>query len=332
MAKLQLILIKNKIQYDITQLLISAKWDGKKGSAPRTLQITLLDDKNFTQSGINIENGPTCIFKVDGSEVFRGVILKQEDSSSGKKMSCKAYDLGIYLSNNKDTFSFTNKRADQIFKNLCKRCGISTGTVSNTGYVIGELVQSKKKDWDLLLSALSKTYKHTGIRYYIRADKGKLNLLRRSDDVVNLILETGRNVQSYKQSRSYEKVNTRAVCYNDDNKLIAWAKNTSLEKVIGIFQDEVSYDDEKNNAQLRKLCETMVNENSKMEHSVDVTVTGNISLISGRCVNVILKPIGVSRKFYIDSDTHSFSANGDYKTSLKLNRYNEFEWKDDKDE
>lgn len=332
MSKIQLILIKNKVQYDISQLVNQVKWSGKKGSAPRTLQFTLLNDNNLTKSGINIEDGHTCIFKYDGSEVFRGIILRQDENSSGKKATYKAYDLGIYLSNNKDTFSFTNKRADQIFKNICKRYGITVGSVANTKYVIGELIQSKKKAWDCFLSALSKTYKHTGKRYYIRSEKGKLNLLKRSDDVVDIIAETGVNILDYKKTKSYEKIVTRIVCYNDDNSLVTSAKNTSLESKIGIFQDVINYDDEKTTAQLKKLCQTTLSEKSKITHSVSISVLGNVKLISGRCINVIIKPLGISRKFYIDSDTHTFNYDGTYETSLTLNIYNETEWKDDKDD
>lgn len=332
MSKIQLILIKNKVQYDISQLVNQVKWSGKKGSAPRTLQFTLLNDNNLTKSGINIEDGHTCIFKYDGSEVFRGIILRQDENSSGKKAIYKAYDLGIYLSNNKDTFSFTNKRADQIFKNICKRYGITVGSVANTKYVIGELIQSKKKAWDCFLSALSKTYKHTGKRYYIRSEKGKLSLLKRSDDVVDIIAETGVNILDYKKTKSYEKIVTRVVCYNDDNSLVTSAKNTSLESKIGIFQDVINYDDEKTTAQLKKLCQTTLSEKSKITHSVSISVLGNVKLISGRCLNVIIKPLGISRKFYIDSDTHTFNYDGTYETSLTLNIYNETEWKDDKDD
>lgn len=332
MPKIQLILIKNKVQYDISQLVNQVKWSGKKGSAPRTLQFTLMNDDKQSKSGIDIEQGHTCIFKYDGNEVFRGIILRQDENSSGKKGSYKAYDLGIYLSNNKDTFSYTNKRADQIFNNLCKRYGIPVGSVANTGYVISELIQSKKKAWDLLLSSLSKTYKHTGKRYYIRSDKGKLSLIKRSDDVINLIAETGVNILGYKKTKSYEKIVTSVVCYNDDNSLVASAKRNDIESKIGIFQDVVSYDDEKSTAQLKKLCQTTLNEESKVTHSVSITVIGNVGLLSGRCLNVIIKPLGMSRQYYIDSDDHTFKSDGTYQTQLTLNIYNENEWKDDDDE
>lgn len=332
MSKLQLILIKNKVQYDITQLIDSVKWSGKKGSAPRTLAFNLLNDNNQERAGIDIEQGHTCIFKYDGNELFRGIILRQDETSSSKKASYKAYDLGIYLSNNKDTFSYTNKRADQVFQNLCNRYGIPIGEVANTGYTIGELIQSKKKAWDLLLNALAKTFSHTGKRYYIRAEKGKLSLFRRSDDVVNVVAETGTNIISYKRTKSYEKIVTRVVCYNDENSLVASAKRSDIESRVGIFQNVLSYDDEKSTAQLKKLCQSTLDEESKGTHSLSITLIGNTDLISGCCINVIIKPLEISRKYYIDSDTHSFNADGSYTTQLTLNLYDENEWKDDDDE
>lgn len=327
MIDIQLVLIKGKSKYDITELTESVSWSGKKGSAPRTLQFTIINDKNFHEPFIDIEDGWHVIFKTNGSERFRGIILRVDDTSSSKKATYKAYDVGIYLANNKDTFSFKNKTATQIFKSICKRFGLKTDTVVDTKYVIGELISQNKSVWDCLLSALSKTYKHTGVRYYIRAKNGKLSLLRRSDKVIDYIIETGVNVESYSQTKSLEKIVTRVVIYNDKNKLVTSAKDEDIENKIGIFQSVESYDDDKSIAQLKKLCKSTLDKNKKIQHTLTLTVCGNVNFKSGNCVKVMIRPLNISKKFYIDSDTHTFSASKGYLCQLSLNAYNEKEWK-----
>lgn len=329
MANIQLILIKNKKQYDISEFLVEARWSGKKGSAPRTLEFSLVTDNHFNHPKIDIENS-TChiIYKVNGEELFRGIILKQNDNASSKKSSYKAYDNAVYLSNNKDTLCYKNKTASYIFRSICKRYGLSYDKIDNTKYVIKELVQQKKTIWDCILEALSRTYKHTNKKYYVRSKKGKLSLIRRNNHTIKYIIETGVNIQDYSLIKSYEKVVTRVVIYNDKNKLVASAKDRNLERKIGIFQSVENYDDDKNKAQLKKLCESTLNKSKKIEHTLSITVNGNVNFVSGDCVQVIIKPLNIAKKYYIDSDTHTFNAQGSYTTSLSLNAFNENDWGD----
>ena len=56
-------------------------------------------------------------------KLFRGMIMKQSHSNK-KTMSITAYDNGIYLSNNKDTFNYKNITAAEVFKDCCKRFGL----------------------------------------------------------------------------------------------------------------------------------------------------------------------------------------------------------------
>lgn len=107
MAEISLILVKGGKQYDITQLVDTVKWSGKKGGAARSLSVTLLDDAGYghDRSGIKVEDGQQVMFKVDGEEAFRGLIMSQTQNSK-KRLTFKAYDNGIYLANNRDTFSY----------------------------------------------------------------------------------------------------------------------------------------------------------------------------------------------------------------------------------
>ena len=65
------------------------------------------------------------IFSYKGKELFRGIIMSQQQSDS-RKMPITAYYNGIYLSNNKDTFVYENKTVHDIFIDVCKRFGIKS--------------------------------------------------------------------------------------------------------------------------------------------------------------------------------------------------------------
>lgn len=60
-------------------------------------------------------------------------------------MSFTAYDNGIYLSNNKDTFVYEDKTASDIFKDVCNRFGLPIGNVDNCTYRIPELTKARQR-------------------------------------------------------------------------------------------------------------------------------------------------------------------------------------------
>ena len=113
MSDINLILYRDSKTYDISELVESIKWKGRKGSAARSVSISLLDCKG-AQSGIDVTKGHQLIFSYKGEELFRGMIMSQQQSESFK-MPITAYDNGIYLSNNKDTFVYENKTIHDIF-------------------------------------------------------------------------------------------------------------------------------------------------------------------------------------------------------------------------
>lgn len=121
MSDISLILYRDGKTFDISELAESIKWKGRKGSAARSVSISLLDCKGV-QSGIDVTKGHQLIFSYKGKELFRGMIMSQQQSESFK-MPITAYDNGIYLANNKDTFVYENKTVHDIFIDVCKRCG-----------------------------------------------------------------------------------------------------------------------------------------------------------------------------------------------------------------
>lgn len=233
MGDIKLYIYHGKKGWDVSGLVQEITWSGRKGSLARTLEATLLDDdaKGQDRMRLDVENGYTCVFKWKGKEKFRGIIMRQTQSEK-KELKIKAYDECIYLANSKDSFSYKNKTATAIFKNCLKRAGLSLGTAVNTGYKIKSLQKSKSYFSDCLLDALSTTYKK---RYYIRADGGKVSLLRRKEHVTQWVLEVGENISGYTYDKSIEKIKTRFRIYSDKGKVVYEKKNAKMEKKLGRF-------------------------------------------------------------------------------------------------
>ena len=238
MGKITFLVTKGETTYDMSELVESVTWSGRKGSPARTLSVSLIDDDGWkhARSGIDVTKGNHCVFYWEGAELFRGIIMQQRQSTK-KTMTIKAYDVGIYLSNNKDSFCYKQKKASEIFKDCCDRFQIPYKDVADTGYVISELPKAKTTACDVILDALSLTFKATGIRHYVTSADGKLSLIKRKDSILQWVVETGRNLISYDYTCSIEKVKTRIKLLSKEDKVLAEKADTELEKTIGIMQD-----------------------------------------------------------------------------------------------
>ena len=319
MGKIKFLVFKDGATYDMSELVGKVTWGGRKGSAARYVTVTLLDDDGWkhARSGIDVTRGNQCAFYWEGKELFRGILMQQKQSEK-KTMSVKAYDNGIYLANNKDTFNYTNKKASEIFVDICNRFQLPYTTVADTGYVIPELPKPKTTALDAILDALSLTFKATGIRYYVMSSDGKLSLIRRRENLLQWVIETGVNLESYDYSVSIEKIKTRIKLLSKEDTVVAEAANAELEKLIGVFQDIDKPDDNMKQANITDMVKAMLDEQSLPDKSLSISALGLPDVISGIGVFVTIKELGISKSFYIDEDTHTFEGNH-HMMKLKLN-------------
>lgn len=319
MGKIKFLVFKDGATYDMSELVGKVTWGGRKGSAARYVTVTLLDDDGWkhARSGIDVTRGNQCAFYWEGKELFRGILMQQKQSEK-KTMSVKAYDNGIYLANNKDTFNYTNKKASEIFVDICNRFQLPYTTVADTGYVIPELPKPKTTAPDAILDALSLTFKATGIRYYVMSSGGKLSLIRRRENLLQWVIETGVNLESYDYSVSIEKIKTRIKLLSKEDTVVAEAANAELEKLIGVFQDIDKPDDNMEQANITDMVKAMLDEQSLPDKSLSISALGLPDVISGIGVFVTIKELGISKSFYIDEDTHTFEGNH-HMMKLKLN-------------
>lgn len=318
MANMKFVVVKGETGYDMTSLVESVVWSGRRGSAARSLKITLLDDEGYKhdRSGIDCEKGHQCAFYWKGQELFRGIIMNH--SYSRKKLTVIAYDAGIYLSNNKDTFNYSNKTATQIFNDCMARLNMDIGTVANTAYVIPELPKPKTSYFDVICDALSLTYKSTGARFYPLAMGGKISLLARREETLKWVIETGQNLIDFTYSKSIENTRTRIRLLTEEGTVLAEKVNNTLEDAIGTFQEVDTPDDTLNAAQLDDLAASMLEEKGAPVQSFQVKALGIPDVYSGKCVYITVKELGVARTFFLDEDTHTFK--GEYHSmKLKLN-------------
>lgn len=310
MAKIQLLVVKDKKTIDMTNLVQSVRWRGRKGSSARTITVTMIDDDGYrhARSGIDVADGNQCVFLVDGKERFRGILMNQNQGDK-KQLKFKAYDNGIYLANNKDTFVYKNKTADQVFSDVCSRFGIPTGEVAKCSYKIPELTKSKTTGQDAVLDALGLDYKATGTRHFISSDKGKLSLLQRKDQVISFVVDGDANLYGYSYTKSIESIKTRVRMISKEGTTLAEKSNSALEQKIGIFQEIQQPDESLTKAQVKDLVGSVLDTLDDPEETLTLNILGDPDVISGKAILVKIPHLGISRAYYVDSDDHTFEDN-----------------------
>lgn len=310
MAKIQLLVVKDKKTIDMTNLVQSVRWSGRKGSSARTITVAMIDDDGYrhARSGIDVADGNQCVFLVDGKERFRGILMNQNQGDN-KQLKFKAYDNGIYLANNKDTFVYKNKTADQVFSDVCSRFGIPTGEVAKCSYKIPEFTKSKTTGQDAVLDALSLDYKATGTRHFISSDKGKLSLLQRKDQVISFVVDGDANLYGYSYTKSIESIKTRVKMISKEGTTLAEKSNSSLEQKIGIFQEIQQPDESLTKAQVKDLVGSVLDTLDDPEETLTLNILGDPDVISGKAILVKIPHLDISRAYYVDSDDHTFEDN-----------------------
>lgn len=310
MARIQLLVVKDKKAIDMTNLVKSVRWSGRKGSSARTITVAMIDDDGYrhARSGIDVADGNQCVFLVDGKERFRGILMNQNQGDN-KQLKFKAYDNGIYLANNKDTFVYKNKTADQVFSDVCSRFGIPTGEVAKCSYKIPEFTKSKTTGQDAVLDALSLDYKATGTRHFISSDKGKLSLLQRKDQVISFVVDGDANLYGYSYTKSIESIKTRVKMISKEGTTLAEKSNSSLEQKIGIFQEIQQPDESLTKAQVKDLVGSVLDTLDDPEETLTLNILGDPDVISGKAILVKIPHLDISRAYYVDSDDHTFEDN-----------------------
>lgn len=310
--------LNNNKTYDITNMVQSAEIKGSKYKTARSLTLSVLNTNRGLHKSLDFQEGDTILFRWKGSELIQGTIFKIGQDKSEVE-SLLVYDLMIYLLRNNESYVFTNKKASEIAKTVCNDFGIPIGSIVDTGYVIPSLVCDAKNLYDIIMQALEMTRKQTGVNHYLYAEKGKLYIVRRIENIRKWVIENGVNLIDYSYERSIEETFTKVKlsAEQNDNTLIATADNGELQKRFGMLQYFEKVSDTLTQSQLNDRAKELMKQKGVINKSFSLTALGISDIISGTSIYVIEKRLKISKGYFVDEDTHTFKGK-EHTMSLKL--------------
>lgn len=286
----------------------TVEWSGSIKTSCRALEATYLKDKAKFELGQEIE------FIVDGKKVFIGKIFKISQNTEEETNTIKAYDNAVMLNKNNFIENFYNIPPSNIAKNILGKLKIE----------IGELPPDKAKctfpaidrtGYEIILMAYKIQAAKDNKIYSIISENNKISVVEQGTLIPNFSLTSSANIRQARYSESIEEMVNKVVLYETaegESKIIAVKENPEEISKYGVFQ-RVQEQDKNNEAYLQ------VNNILKgIQESSDLTVDGNIYLMSGFSVPIKVKTLSkLNLTFLIETDRHIWTSN-DYITYITL--------------
>lgn len=281
----------------------SVEWAGNIKTSARTLEITYLKDKILFELGEKIE------FLVNESILFVGTIFNISQNTNSETYTLKAYDNAIRLNKNSFIENFFEQTPSEITKNILGQLGIEVGNLplDKTKCTYPAI---DKTGYDIILTAYKLQNAKDNKIYSVISENEKISVVEQGK-LIPTSLTSGKNIRQAKYSQSIEDMVNKVIIYESD-KPVAIKENEEDKQKYGIFQ-RVQERDSNNEIylQINKLLKGV-------EEKSDLTVDGDIYLMSGYSVPVKIKEFSkMNAVFLISSDRHIWNK-ADYITYLSL--------------
>ena len=287
-------------------VLSGITWDTSRFGEPGTLKFDCIQDEK-----LNITEGNAVKLIVDKVNVFFGFIFS---ISGGKtnEIQVTAYDQLRYLKN-KDSYIYTNKRADQVISMIASDFGLQVGSLVNTEYIIPSKVEDNKTLFDVIQTALDDTLRNTNRLYVMYDDFGRITLKNSEDMLLNLLIDedTAQNL-SHSSSINDQTYNQVKLTYDNDEtgkREVYMAKDSTNINNWGILQYYESVDNPQGAAAKADALLKLYNAKTK---SLKVSgAFGDLRVRAGTSV-VVRLDVGESKLtnyMLVEKVTHSFKNN-----------------------
>lgn len=293
-------------------------WTTERKGAAGKLEFKVLKDNI-----INFEEGNPVAFKVDNTNLFYGFVFKKKRDKE-KIITTTAYDQLRYLKN-KDTKTYTNKRADELVQMIANEYQLNTGVLENTGYVIAKKAESNQSLFDIILNALDETIRNRKEMYVLYDDYGKICLKNLERMKVGLVIdeETGENYD-YESSIDSDTYNQVKLTYDNSDtgkREIYIARDSSNIEKWGVLQYFDTIDEKTNGAVKARALLDLYNQKTRsleIKNALgDIRVRGGSLII----VNLDLGDIKLKNFMLVEKAKHTFK-DGEHFMDLTLRGQN----------
>lgn len=314
--------------YNVTNAVSRIVWKGSASEAARSVDFDYMNapyDNTVNLPGISTGDYISLEDSKEG-EIFFGQIFGIEKSSQTGTISFTAYDMMKHLLESTGQYNFKNLTAEAIVAQVCADIQVPIRHLHPTGVNISSMICDKMKMYDIVMAAYTRAHHITGDKYFAMIYKRGLGVYKTEWVVKGFTLSENSNIFASSISESMDEIKNKILIFDDKGKQIGEVKDDESLKKFGVFQEiyskEEGVDPTTGANNLLKI---------KPSQSIKISALGDINCLSCYFVEVKDTATGLSGKYWISSDTHTFE-NGTYKMELELRFDSLMDTKDTKDE
>ena len=314
--------------YDISNACTRIIWKGSASEASRSVDFDYINapyDKTVNLPSVATGDYISLEDSKEG-EIFFGQIFGVEKSSQTGTITFTAYDMMKHLLESTGQYNFKNLTAEAIASQVCADIQVPIRHLHPTGVNIASMICDKMKMYDIVMAAYTKAHKITSDKYFAMIYKRGLGVYKTEWAVKGFILSESTNIYASSISESMGDIKNKVLIFDDKGKQIGEVKDDGSIKKFGIFQEIYSKEEGIDpNTGAKNLLKT------QPAQSIKISAVGDINCLSCYFVQVKDTATGLSGKYWIASDSHTFE-NGVHKMELELKFDSLMDTKDIKEE
>lgn len=288
---------------DISELIGTITWSGDTKQVARTIKFTIAHnrhDSDFPKVSIN-EGDKVVMMDDNGKKRFIGIIFDIDKTGTSNFISYLAYDLMFYI-NNSDVNKIFDGTPESITKEICNTLGISAGSLAKTGVKV-HMPCFGKKAYEAIMMAYTVAARKKKTKYMPMMEAGTKVCVVEKGKKCGAILTGSYNLVEASYKSTLQNLVNRVLIVNKKNNVVKKVEDATSIKKYGLVQKVLKQEEKEDaTAEAKAMLKTT---------EVSATVTGvpnDFRAVSGYSIVIRDKDTGLYGKFYIESDSHTFSA------------------------
>lgn len=295
---------------DISELVEKITWSGDTGQVARKISFTIAKnkrDENFPTVVIN--EGDEIIMRDSAAitaenpegNLFGGIIFDIDKTANSRVETYLAYDLMFYV-NNSEVNEIFNGTPEAITAKICTDLGITSGELAATGLTVSSPCLGKKA-YEAIMAAYTAAARKNGSRYIpMMKDVNKLCVVEKGT-LCGAVLTGDYNLIDATYKSSLQSLVNRVLITDQKGNAVKTVEDAESITKYGLVQKVIKQGEgEDATAEAQKTLKTV-------ECSATVSgVESDYRAVSGYSVIVQESDTGLYGRFYIESDTHTYSC------------------------
>ncbi len=295
----------NKKLYEISELITKVSYKDILNDGCSKLEFSYINDD------LIIENGSIVRFKFNDVSIFYGYVFKVS-RNKGKEISVTAYDQLRYCKA-KDTIVVKGETVTSLVKKMCNYFKLTTGTLTDTTYLLPTSVQDSKTWMDIIYYGVSETLVNKGKKYCLRDEFGRISLRDLDELKLDLVLgdesfcydfsyDKSIDDEFYNLIKIYVKGDSKT---EKDNQVVISKNDTSISKFGALQYFEVAQENT-NVSQAKAKADLMLSLYNREVETLSLECLGDTSVRAGSSFYAQISDIGLNKRLIVKEVTHDF--------------------------